>query len=168
MYNVIGMWDIRIRQKSKVKSQKHGVGNVGFTLIEMLITVGVVAVLSASAISLIGPGPARGSRDSRRRADLQSIASALALYRNDNGKFPVSETSLVSTYINPLPTDPSGGGRVYDYQPINSSNTACTGTQRCVRYVLCAAGERVTTADPLCTGVSANCGSTCSIGIAGP
>jgi prepilin-type N-terminal cleavage/methylation domain-containing protein len=149
VYNVIGM------RKSRI---------LGFTLIEMMITIGVVAVLSAGVMSLIGPSSRQSARDTRRQTDLQSIASALAMYRNDNGQYPTATGLLEPNYISVVPPDPlAGSGRLYPYFPKNASDNACDGTpsNRCVKFVLCAAGEKVTTEDAACAGL--DCGSTCSL-----
>lgn len=143
-YNVDGMWGIR---------------ESGFTLIEILISVALIAVLSAGIISLIGRGPQEYSRDSRRKADLLSVQSAVELFRNDNGTYPAcagsaatcnltNVSNLVSGgYISSLPADPLGGSRIYRYTPKNSTGGACAGTtlNRCATYTLCASGEADTT-----------------------
>ena len=48
----------------------------GFTLIELLIVVAIIGVLAA-IISIVYVNAQEKSRDSKRKADLQSVASAL-------------------------------------------------------------------------------------------
>lgn len=113
----------------------------GFTLVELLVTMGVVAILSAAVVSLIGRGPQQTARDSRRQADLQKIAAALELYRSDNGGYPsgcAGATCLSPQYMGTVPRDPSTNA-TYNYTP-----SSCTGT-RCAGYFLCADLERTTT-----------------------
>ena len=59
----------------------------GFTLIEMLIVVAIVAILSTFV--LVGLGPVqRGARDARRVSDLRQSQTGLELYFNKNGSYP--------------------------------------------------------------------------------
>jgi len=166
MYNVIGM------RKNSLKF------NVGFTLIELMISIGLVAILSASAISLLGPSSRQSSRDTKRQADLNVIASALSMYRNDMGTYPECPAAaatctsgyITTTYLGTLPPDPlSSSGRDYVYKPENSAGNACDATpaNRCVSYSICAAGEKVTSA---VTGCPATCGGTftCSLKVSEP
>ncbi len=142
----------------------------GFTLIEIIISMGVVMLLSAGIISLIGRGPQEFARDGRRQADILSVQSAIELFRNDNATYPpctgaaascdlVNVPTLVSGgYMTTLPADPLGGGRIYRYTPKNSGGSPCSGVpaNRCVTYTLCASGENTTTNN------NASCGNlTC-------
>lgn len=149
MYNVIGMWRIDLPK--------------GFSLIELVISIGIMAILSAGVVSLLGKGPQQSSRDSRRLTDLASIAGALEIYRNDNGRYPVLHTALVTNYISSIPLDPkSSSGRIYRYMPKDASGGDCTGLERCVKFYICAAGEKTTTA---AAGCPLTCGGTftCSL-----
>jgi prepilin-type N-terminal cleavage/methylation domain-containing protein len=59
----------------------------GFTLIEMLIVVAIIAILAS--IIIVGLGPAQQSgRDARRLSDLQSIRNGLQLFYNKCGFYP--------------------------------------------------------------------------------
>jgi general secretion pathway protein G len=100
-YNVIGMYKIK----------------KGFTLLELLVVIGMLGVLSAAVISIIGVGPKQYARDTRRKADLESIRSAIEMYRNDQGYYPTCANAacIAPTYISTLPTDPQGGN--YTYSP---------------------------------------------------
>jgi len=42
----------------------------GFSLVELLIAIGLMSVISAGIVSLIGQGPRQTARDGRRQADL--------------------------------------------------------------------------------------------------
>lgn len=57
----------------------------GFTLLELLIVIGILVILSAIVIFILNPAETlRKSRDSQRIADLATIKSALGLYLTVN------------------------------------------------------------------------------------
>lgn len=60
----------------------------GFTLVEIIVVVGIIGLLAAIASLSFGRQRAN-SRNARRVADLKNMQTALDLYQNDNGKFPV-------------------------------------------------------------------------------
>lgn len=59
----------------------------GFTIIEMLIVVTIIAML-AGVLAPILAEEADTARDGRRAADLRSVAAALAVYVEYNGSYP--------------------------------------------------------------------------------
>jgi len=125
----------------------------GFTIVELLIVIVVIAILAAISIVAYS-GIQQRARDSQRDGDVKVITKALELYYIDNGKFPAGggstvintywttsadaswnglQTSLTS-YLGgkPLPKDPKqgtasamGGGNSYDYYAINSISNSC-------------------------------------------
>ena len=56
----------------------------GFTIVELLIVVVVIAILAAISIVAFN-GMQQRARDSERKTDVASIAKALSLYQVDNG-----------------------------------------------------------------------------------
>ena len=92
----------------------------GFTLIELVIVISIIALLSG--ISVFALNNARSSgRDAKRRGDLAQIASGLELYKSDCNVYPNSlpavdspllgntdPCTLPSTnvYIQAIPGDP--------------------------------------------------------------
>ncbi len=72
---------ILLIKKSKNKS-------LGFTLIELLVVIAIIGILSAVVISSLRVARER-ARDARRLSDMKEIETALALYYNDNGRFPI-------------------------------------------------------------------------------
>jgi len=91
----------------------------GFTFVELLVSITIIAVLAAiGAVSY--SSTSQRSRDTKRLADVESIRSALELYRSEQGEYPALQPGglgcLTSTkiedvgsgiiYLNPIPTDP--------------------------------------------------------------
>lgn len=118
------------------KPNKLSIGRKGFTLIEVLITVGVIAVITAASMSMLGQGPAASARNNRRKADLASIQQALETYRNDVGYYPTSSAPLVPNYIKQYPVDPKSGSYTY-------TGTGCAAG-RCSGYSISATLENPT------------------------
>lgn len=108
----------------------------GFTLIEIMIVIAIIAILAS--VVLIGLGPTqRIARDARRLSDLRQVQTGLELYFNKCGYYPgtaqsgasCSARSDITTWdalndalkgssigVNQdIPNDPSSG-RTYDYR----------------------------------------------------
>lgn len=58
--------------------------NRAFTLIELLIVITIIGILAVALVPRI-TGSTGKARDTQRKTDLQQIATALALYSDDNG-----------------------------------------------------------------------------------
>lgn len=100
----------------------------GFTLVELLIAVSLIAVLTGVLFSVINPrGIQARARDSQRVADLAKIKVALENYFADNRAYPFNadsvlgyvdihtfNTTLEGKYINKLPDDPKETGTLCD------------------------------------------------------
>lgn len=138
MYNVNGM--------CKTKA---------FTLVELLVTIAIVAILSGIGLGSFGMVQ-KTSRDGKRKADLEAIRSALEIYKSDTGGYPATTGPLAPSYIASLPPDQTTG-QIYGYLP---APALCDGVlTKCTSYTLCAALERTTVA----VGGCASCGvGTCS------
>jgi general secretion pathway protein G len=105
----------------------------GFTLIEILIVVAIIAILASIVLVGLGPTQALG-RDSRRVSDLAEVQNGLELYYSANGGYPVGQTSwgkLTTTLegagvgVNAVPDDPSSGVD-YVYSGTSASPTYAT------------------------------------------
>ena len=100
----------------------------GFTLIEIVIAVAILAVLAALMIPRV-IGRVDDARTARAQSDVQALTTALNLYRLDNYAYPSTEQGLDALvaqpggspearnwrqggYIEQLPKDPWGN----DYQ----------------------------------------------------
>lgn len=102
-----------------------------FTLIELLISVSIIAILIAIGIASYSTLN-KQSRDTKRKSDIEQIRSALEMYRAENGHYPsggcvgatcafadalVLASELVSTYIPAIPLDPkTGTTEAYEYE----------------------------------------------------
>jgi type IV pilus assembly protein PilA len=75
----------------------------GFTLIEMLVVIGIIAILAA--VVLVAVNPLRqfaNARDVQRRADLHSISSSVYQYAIDNN----GDLSALAIPVGIAPDDP--------------------------------------------------------------
>jgi prepilin-type N-terminal cleavage/methylation domain-containing protein len=134
--------------------------NKGFTLVELLVTISLIAVLTAIAIVYYG-NTQKKARDNKRRSDLEQVRAALEMYRSQNGSYPAGSWSDLGSaltggtdpYISELPSDPRSS---YNYYYDSAGTT----------YDLCAYLEGDNPGD--CPG-SPSCGdSNCNYGVTNP
>lgn len=59
----------------------------GFTIVELLVVIVVIAILASLAIASY-TGIQQRARDTERQADMRELATALELFRTDNGFYP--------------------------------------------------------------------------------
>lgn len=97
----------------------------GFTLIEILVVISIMAVLAGGLIYSTNNARDKG-KDSVRKQDLKSISAALTAYRADNNHWPPNDLLInpsptleyasdtgtdwipdISAYINKTPNDPT-------------------------------------------------------------
>lgn len=124
----------------------------GFTLIEILIAVAIIAVLTAVTLSSAA-ALQKNSRDARRTADLSSLQVSLQQYYADQNYYPLAGLSTGQldlqgenfaspngsiVYLNKIPTDPLGVTSPYVYVPLDSQGTiGCDNSVViCVKYCL--------------------------------
>lgn len=91
--------------------------NKAFTLVELLIVIGIIMILSASVIISINPGlQMREARNNQREAHLSALYGAFMEYNSREGDWPpcVSSSStdvhycdeITPDFINEVPEDP--------------------------------------------------------------
>src|SRR5947209_19353527 len=76
----------------------------GFTLLEIMLVVTIIALLLGTAIYKLG-GNVEYSRHVRVSADIQGINTQLKLYESMNGFLPTTEQGLQALVVQPS-TDP--------------------------------------------------------------
>lgn len=88
----------------------------GFTLFELLVTISIIAILTAVAVVSYG-GLNKKTRDSRRMADLEKIRIALEAARQIGNTYPSTIADLVNGgYLDKQPVDPKTKlTTTYDY-----------------------------------------------------
>ncbi|MBA3724499.1 MAG: type II secretion system protein [Candidatus Levybacteria bacterium] len=167
---------------SQFSSQK------GFTLVEMLIVIGLVGVVAATLLVGINPiDQIRKSSDAERKSDLAQLQRALELYYQDNGKYPPSSADFKlyinnmtlawgspwKPYINSLPKDSSPTLSYQYYSPLTASGQT---------YYIYASLERGAKDPQVCNQGNAcvslttgggfppatACGSTCNYAVSSP
>lgn len=123
----------------------------GFSLIELMVVISIIAVLSVVGI-VVYTNVLKNSRDSKRLADLKFIQSALEDYHADQLFYPLNLNILTNyngkVYLNQIPTDPLPS-QSYLY-----SSTGC-GPGAAIYYCLTAQleGTNLPVSDPNCTAV---------------
>ncbi len=66
---------------NKPNNQDSGISKRGFTLIELVIVIGILAILATVVVLALNPAQLLAqARDSQRLSDLSSVKSAIALY----------------------------------------------------------------------------------------
>lgn len=135
----------------------------GFSLVELLVTVSIIAILIAIGIASYSTIN-KQSRDAKRKSDLEQIRAALEMYRADNGFYPTANggnwvsvsdasigliTPLVPTYIAGIPTDPKSS-QSYMYLAKNAVSGAYYGY--CVSAQMESENPTDTCTDTLPTG----------------
>lgn len=110
-----------------------GSGNHGFTLIEMLIVIAVIAILAGVVLTGVS-GFQASARDTRRIGDLRNAQNHLELFYNRCGHYPVDDgatcggaagapsevnwaqlVTALETVTSQVPTDPGAGDYEYGY-----------------------------------------------------
>lgn len=133
----------------------------GFTLLEVLVSATIIAVLTAIGIVSYSSVNKR-SRDVKRKSDIEQIRSALEMYRADTGAYPALgsgswvnaaglSTSLVSTYMPAVPAEPDST-KYYYYRAIATSGVYSS-------YCVCGNLETITSgSQTTCTvALQTNC-----------
>ena len=106
----------------------------GFTIIELMIVMTVIAILAGMALFGLGKAQQQ-ARDSQRIQTLTGVQSLLERYYGDNQTYPSGGfCSMLSTlsggnYIASNPNDPSTKGDVCACSKDGNSNPTCNGAK---------------------------------------
>ncbi len=113
-------------------------GERGFTLIEMMIVVAIIAIL----VSILVPNFVRARAQAQTaacEANLKEIATALELYETDHDAYPAGTNAPVdgsnadlTPYLKQVPVDPAAGpGVYYEYSVIDNGPSTASYTIVC-------------------------------------
>lgn len=98
--------------------------SAGFTLIEIMLVVGIITVLMGSAIFML-TGNLEFAKEQRARGDIQAILTQARMYEMKNGGVPISASQGLQALVGKgkgfeePPKDP--WGQIYKLEPDASS-----------------------------------------------
>lgn len=118
----------------------------GFTLIELIIVMAIIAILAGISIFTLGDARKSG-RDAKRKTDLETIRAAIEIYRADCGLYPTTIpspgsqlratcTGVTNTYLESIPGDSLGGS--YFYWSNGTSYRICACLEDATSSMSCA------------------------------
>lgn len=121
------------KNKKKIASSSAGGGLLamtrgrGFTLFELLVSISIIAILTALA-TISFSNAQRKARDTKRIQDIDAVKKALEMYYSNNSyAYPSDLDDLTETdpaYLEKIPVDPKGGDYEYTYTGTDG-NTFC-------------------------------------------
>lgn len=95
----------------------------GFSLIELLVVIGIIGILSSVMIANF-IGIRERNRDAKRKAEVKQIQTAMELFRTDVGMYPAVLPACYAplangsvTYMQEVPCDPLNTTTKYIYAP---------------------------------------------------
>lgn len=103
--------------------------NKGFSLIELMVSIAIVAILTALIIVNIASSRAK-ARDAKRISDIAQIQLALEQYFTKFNIYPTSDEyagtsgvpirNIVPNFLSKIPVDPNGPAYVYAPDTVNN------------------------------------------------
>ena len=108
--------------KPKMMQNRRLAQGAGFTLIEIMLVVGIITVLMGSAIFML-TGNLEFAKEQRARGDLQAIITQVRMWEMKNGGVPLPESAGLNALVGTgkgfeeLPKDPWGEEYIYKISP---------------------------------------------------
>lgn len=189
IFNIINSSSAILRGQSSKSFHSKIPLNTGFTIIELITAIGVLALLSSVVMAVINPlEQFRKTQDTRRKSDLAQVQRILEIYYNDFGRYPARTTTGTSLnrickdlmcaeyvnwgqswspYMDVLPLEPNGS-KNYAYW------TDSTGQQYAIYASLDRGGkdpQACTGANNICTNLPSGVtcgGGVCNYGVTSP
>jgi len=88
-------------------------GHLGFTLIELMVVIVILGILAGLIVPRIMGRPEE-AKQLKAKIQIESLETALKLYKLDNGTYPSTEQGLIalieSSEVEPLPNKWRAGG----------------------------------------------------------
>ena len=129
----------------------------GFTLIELMIVIAIIAILAAILIPNFLHARAE-SITAACEGNEKQIATAMEEYSVDNGgSYPTAFTGLTTPYLSTQITDPVAKGNAYSI-----NNPASISAKDGSYEIVDSGGHDTTTTGALTTTAGAACGTTCA------
>ncbi len=125
----------------------------GFTIVELLVTIAIIAILSATVLAAVTTSRQK-ARDAKRVSEMSSIRKALELYQQDKLSYPqtiptgylgpdaVFEYLATGGYLRAVPHPTLGTSYIYYSTTITGNPTAECVAEPCQGYVLATPLER--------------------------
>jgi len=98
--------------RNNLENSPQNFGNLGFTLIEILIAITVLGMLVGMLVFLLDPFKQLGkANDIKRESDFKQITNALDTYYNDKAAYPSQLDDVLNdpengNYMQKIPQDP--------------------------------------------------------------
>lgn len=157
--------------------------NFGFTLIELIVVVGIVSIMASAVMAVLDPfQQVLKARDARVKSDLAQIQKTLESYYQDNGSYPIScgdytigtpscipWGSAWTPYMNIVPKDPTSAHNYLYYRPDGQTYYLYANLGRGGKDP-----QACNTAGSACSSLlgygipATTCGGTCNFGVSSP
>lgn len=139
--------------------KKH-IKQLGFTLIELMIVIAIIALLAAAGLASYSNSQ-KAARDSKRVQDVKTIQAALEQFQVQAGVYPGtgagaggggytagtftppggSAINMTSFYATGIPTPPTGGAAIAGGPPLTPYEYTTDIANSATKYCICTALE---------------------------
>ena len=104
------------------QSVRNTFSKKGFTLVELMVVIGILAIIAVVGFALL-TGTQSRARDAKRKADIQQMGKAMEANYTPNVGY---STSIQTTWFADgiIPSNPAPGGTTYYTNTITSSSYA--------------------------------------------